>query len=113
MHEYGFLTGEVHQFLCHLVGLHLLDPLRPGFHRLSHGYPHVRVEDIGTLSAFLSVLRQSDAAAAFSRDLSAGLHQFFVGEVLFVGAESDVHSHLGSGHHPAVRPASGWDGTHW
>ena len=102
VHENGILCRKSHELLCHLVGLHLLDALGPGFHGLSHGYPYVGVEDFRILSPGFRIGFEGDAAAGLRGDLSALFDEFGIREIGGVCTQGDVHAALGARDHPGV-----------
>ena len=64
----------LHHLLRHLIRGQFPDSLFPYLVRLSHGYPHVRIDYVSIPGAILYIFGKSDRAAAFLRVSFARLY---------------------------------------
>ncbi len=79
-----------------------MQSLLPHLLRFSHGNPHVGVDHIRSRNAFCHILRQTNRTACLFGNLPTGFYQIFFREIFFVGAGSEIHSHLGTCHHQGI-----------
>ena len=75
-----------------LVRQEELDPLRPDLLRLAHRHPHVGVQEVGALHAFLDRVREGDAGARLGGHRPALLDELVVRPQIARGDEADVHA---------------------
>ena len=100
--ENGIRSGQVHDSLCHLIWSQLLNPLLPYLVRLTHGYPHIRINDIRSLNRFRHMLCESNGTAAGRRIGLAFLDQRWIREILSRSTGHEMHAHLCAGNHQGV-----------
>src|SRR5579872_817727 len=91
-----------HKLGIYLIREHLLDAILPEFERLSHRYPHIRIEEVASLHRNLCVVCYRDGGSRRLCDSKHLVHTSFLRPALLWPGQTNVHAHFDGPDHEGI-----------
>ena len=102
VHEDYVILGIGKRLGVDLIGSQVPDTLIPNLSGLTHGNPHIGIDNIRVRTCYLDVMVKAYRATGLLSLFYRVNHKLIIGIILGVGADNKVHAQLCTGHHKGI-----------